>query len=158
MGMGKAMARAGTTGAILVLAVALTSLSPSRAASTRERLPDDYRVIVHPSNPVRALSREFLRDVYLKKRTSWWDGESIRPAGLSPRFAARRRFASEVLKKTPAQLRAYWNQQIFSGKGVPPPEFDFHDAVIAYVHRHRGAIAFVPASVDAPGVAVVSVK
>jgi hypothetical protein len=144
--------------ASLVVAIACAGLAPGGAATTRDREADEYRVVVHPSNPVRVVSREFVRAVYLKRRTTWWDGETIRPVGVSQRFPARQRFAREVLRKSPAQLRAYWNQQIFSGKGVPPPEFDSHDAVLAYVLRHRGAIAFLPASVDPDGAVVVTVK
>jgi hypothetical protein len=156
--MGKAMARAGTTRAAVVLAIALVSLSPTRAATTPDQPPDDYIVVVNPANSIRVVNREFLRAVYLKKRTAWWDGQTIRPVGVSPRFPARQRFAREVLRKSPAQLRAYWNQQIFSGKGVPPLEFDSHDAVIAYVLRNHGAIAFLPATVDPDGAAVVTVQ
>jgi hypothetical protein len=156
--MGTAMARAGTTRAVLALSIALFSLSPTHADTTLEQLPDDYVVVVNPGNPIRVVNREFLRAVYLKKRTSWWDGETIRPVGLSNRFPSRQRFAREILRKSPAQLRAYWNQQIFSGKGVPPLEFHSHAAVIAYVLRNHGAIAFLPASVDPDGAAVVTVQ
>jgi hypothetical protein len=62
------------------------------------------------------------------------------------------------VKKTPAQLKSYWNQQIFSGKGVPPPEADTASAVISYVLAHKGAVGYLPANVEARGVKVVKVK
>jgi hypothetical protein len=58
------------------------------------------------------------------------------------------------MRKTLTQLRSYWNQQIFSGKGVPPPELDSEAAVIRYVLSNRGAIGYLPPGVN-PGAAKV---
>lgn len=149
------MAGAGKTGKILLLvAIATSAIATGHAATDQRPQPDDYQVIVHPSNPTRALGRSFLRSVYLRKTTTWPSGETIRPVGLGKRFPARERFAREVLNKSPAQLRSYWNQQIFSGKGVPPPELESEAAVIQYVLRNRGAVGFLPAGID-PGEAVL---
>lgn len=157
------MAGRGKTYAMLALLAAaafanLADLTSGHAASADARPPDEYRVIVHPGNRQRALTRSFVRSVYLKKTTAWWDGQTIRPVGLSRRFPARERFVREVLNKTPAQLRAYWNQQIFSGKGVPPPDVDSEAAVIAHVLRNPGAIGYLPATADPGSAAVVNVK
>jgi ABC-type phosphate transport system substrate-binding protein len=111
---------------------------------------DDYKVIVHPDNPVTSVDRGFLRDAYLRKVTDWTGDGPIRPIDLAKRFSVRERFLQEVLKKTPAQLKIYWNQQIFSGKGVPPPEADSTAAAVAYVLATPGAIAYLPIDAD-PG-------
>ncbi len=152
------MAWAGKTGAVLLLVIALGALATGHAATELGPPADDYHVIVHPSNPVRTIGRSFLRSVYLKKTTTWPSGETIRPVGLGKRFPARERFSREVLNKSPSQLRAFWNQQIFSGKGVPPPELDSEAAVIIYVLRNRGAIGYLPAGVDPGEAALVTVK
>jgi hypothetical protein len=146
-------------GAAMVLAAvaqaaAVDASATGHAAGPTEQRADDYLVIVHPSNPARTLTRSFVRSAYLKKTVSWPNGETIRPVGLNQRFEARQRFAREALLKSPTQLRAYWNQQIFSGKGVPPPEVDSEAAVIAHVLRHRGALGFLSATAD-PGRATV---
>lgn len=117
-----------------------------------------FVVIVNPDSSVGALDRDFLRDVYLKKATEWGDGETIHPIDLSARFAAREQFVETVLRKTPAQLRAYWNQQIFSGKGVPPPEADSPEAVIEFVLANKGAVGYLPADVDPGKARVVPVR
>ena len=109
-----------------------------------------FKVIVNPENPVGTVERDFLRDAYLKKSSEWSDGETIHPIDLPSRFPARDRFIDHVIRKTPAQLRTYWNQQIFSGKGVPPPEAESVADVIAYVLAHKGAVGYLPADVD-PG-------
>jgi ABC-type phosphate transport system substrate-binding protein len=105
-----------------------------------------FKVIVHPSNSVDSVDRDFLRDAYLGKATEW-GGETIRPIDLVKKYPARNQFTKHVLRKTPAQLRTYWTQRIFSGKGVPPPESDA-DAVIKYVLANKGAVGYLPADVD----------
>lgn len=115
---------------------------------------DDYKVIVHPENPVSTVDRTFLRDIYLRKATDWTGARPMRPIDLAKRFSVRDRFAQEVLRKTPAQLKTYWNQQIFSGKGVPPPEAESTAAAVAYVLANPGAIAYLPTDAD-PGKAKV---
>ena len=40
-------------------------------------------------------------------------------------------------------MRSYWQQRIFSGRGVPPPELESDEAIVAYVLKHRGAVAYV---------------
>ena len=127
---------------------------------TATAAPDErgYKVIVHPDNPITAVDRDFLRDAYLKKSTVWREGQTIRPIDLSTRFPQRVRFVEEVVRKTPSQLKSYWNQQIFSGKGVPPPEADSAAAVVDYVVANPGAIGYVPASIDAGRAKVVKVR
>lgn len=138
--------------ALLSAAVALglaVALAPGSRAGT-----DDYKIIVHPENPARVIDRGFLREVYLRKATDWPGIGPVRPVDLAKRFAVRERFAHEVLKKTAAQLKVYWSQQIFSGKGVPPPEADSTAAAVAFVLANPGAIAYLPADAD-PGKAKV---
>ena len=117
-----------------------------------------FKVIVNPKNRVDRVEREFLRNAWLMKEAEWGDGETIRPIDLSSKFAVRDQFTREVIKKTPAQLRSYWSQQVFSGKGVPPPEAEATDEVIAYVLANRGAVAYIPADADARGAKVVEVR
>jgi ABC-type phosphate transport system substrate-binding protein len=133
---------------LCVLALATRSLAADHA----------FKVIVHPDNPVTAIDRDFLRDAYLKKAKEWSGDGVIRPVDLTTKFSVRARFTQDVLKKTPAQLKNYWNQQIFSGKGVPPPEAESTAAVIKYVLANPGAIGYIPANMDAGGAKVIAVK
>lgn len=132
-----------------VLAAIIACLAPGALAGD-----DAFKVIVNPENPVTSVDRDFLRDAYLKKTVEWGNGTALRPIDLSTRFPQRERFTQDVVRKTPSQLKSYWNQQIFSGKGVPPPEVDSVEDVIAYVLEHPGAVGYVPASAD-PGRAKV---
>jgi ABC-type phosphate transport system substrate-binding protein len=137
-----------------VVAIALMGLAGAPVAG------DDpgFKLIVNPSNPVDSVARDFLRDAYLKKATEWNDGEVIRPIDLAPKFPERDRFTEQVIRKTPAQLRTYWNQQIFSGKGVPPEEADALPEAIGYVLKHRGAVAYIPRDADPGGAKVIRIR
>ena len=88
----------------------------------------------------------------------WSGGDTIRPIDLATKFPVREQFVRRVLKKTPAQLKTYWNQQIFSGKGVPPPEAGSPNDVLSYVLAHPGAIGYVPVDVESREAKVIEVK
>jgi hypothetical protein len=131
--------------AIHIALVAVAMLWCSRPAIADDA---DFKIIVHPESSIDHIDRTFLRNAFLKKTSTWASGKTIRPIGLTSKFPARTRFVSDVLKKTTAQLKSYWNQQIFSGKGIPPPESDSVASVVAYVLANQGAVAFVPANAD----------
>ena len=138
-----------------VAVLALLTLGLASASSAGEA---HFKVIVNPKNPITSIDRDFLRGVFLKKESDWNHGETIRPVDLSAKFVAREQFTHDVLRKTAAQLRSYWNQQIFSGKGVPPPEADSPRDAIAYVLANPGAVGYLPADVDPGGTKVVEVR
>jgi hypothetical protein len=150
------------TTTIVALAIAAFGFGTFGTASTEGRAGGadrgQYKVIVHPRNPATWIAHGFLRDAYLKKELEWRDGQTILPVDLATRFPVREQFTHEVLNKTPAQLRSYWNQRIFSGKGAPPPEADVSAKVIAYVLANSGAIGYLPADLDPGGAKVIEVR
>lgn len=117
-----------------------------------------FKVIVNPKNPITNIDRDLLRNAFLKKEAVWHNGETIRPIDLSSKSTVRVRFTRVVLKKTAAQLKTYWSQQIFSGKGVPPPELPTPADVISYVMANPGAVGYVPADVDPRSARVIEVQ
>jgi ABC-type phosphate transport system substrate-binding protein len=141
--------------ALLVVALIV---APVRARPAGAAAAEGFQLIVHPDNPIGEVDRDFVRDAFLKKATSWRGGEAVRPVDLGKKFAAREQFTRDVLRKSMPQLKRYWSQQIFSGKGVPPPEVDTEKAMIAYVLGARGAIGYLPAGADAGGAKIVKVK
>ena len=136
-----------------VVALALLVLGVARASLADEVR---FKVIVHPDNPAETVSRDFLRDAYLRKATDW-NRATIRPIDLASKFPVRAQFTREVIRKSPSQLRTYWNQQVFSGKGVPPPEVDSPAEVIAYVLANPGAVGYLPMDVDPGGAKVIRI-
>jgi ABC-type phosphate transport system substrate-binding protein len=127
--------------------------------STRSIAADDrFELIVNPENPVTEVDKDFVRDAFLKKATTWGSGDALRPIDLPSKLAVRDRFTHDVIRKTPSQLKNYWNQQIFSGKGVPPPEADSVEQVIGYVLANPGAVGYVPVGTDVRGAKVIRIR
>jgi ABC-type phosphate transport system substrate-binding protein len=140
--------------AACVLAIAASFDVAARAESADE----DLRVIVNPSNSTTAVTREFLASAFLKKTTRWEHGETIRPVDLPQASVVRRTFTANVLRRSVSGVRNYWQQNIFSGRGVPPPELESQAAVAEYVAKHAGAIGYVSRSFELRQVRALSVR
>lgn len=130
----------------------------SSAADSETRAGAAYQIIVNPANRVSSVDRAFLSNVYLKKVATWRNDWTVRPVQLSRRFPLRDQFTREILKKSPSQLRSYWNRQIFSGKAVPPLEFETQEDVIKYVLANKGAIGYVAAGTSPRGAKIVRLE
>ncbi len=139
------------------LLLAPTALSLAALAQPRPGLPA-FRVIVHPSNPVASVDRKFLADAFFKKTTRWSHDEVIRPVDQRSDSAARNRFSEEVLRRSVDAVRNYWQQIIFSGRDVPPPELDSDEEVVKYVLKHHGALGYVSGGANLNGAKVVTVQ
>lgn len=127
----------------MTLLLGLTALATSVSAEEARPPAPAYRIIVHPKNPASSVERTFLRDAFLKKATRWPHDKVIHPADLASSSAARARFSNDVLGRSLAAIKAYWQQRIFSGRDVPPPELDSDEKVVAYVLKHEGAVGYV---------------
>jgi ABC-type phosphate transport system substrate-binding protein len=138
----------------LLLMSTLAQTEPAPPPSPSPPAPA-FRLIVHRSNPVTELERRFVEDVFLKKIKSWHNGDAVRPVDLEPNSPVRRRFTEVVLRRPLAAVRAYWQQRIFSGRDVPPPELDNDQQVLRYVARYPGAIGYVSGGARLDGVKAV---
>lgn len=138
------------------LGVALFALCATVFADPRPT--SIYVVIVEPSNELTSVERKFLEDIFLKKITRWPNGSAVRPADLAPNSAVRRKFTEEVLNRSVEAVQGYWQQRIFSGRDVPPPEFDTDHDVIDYVLKHAGGVGYVSGAADLGGAKVLVVR
>jgi len=114
-------------------------------------------VIVNSSNPVSTLSRQEASALFLKKKPKWQSGDAVMPVDLPEDAATRDAFSREVLGKPTTAVKAFWQQMIFSGRNVPPPERRTDDDVIAYVRSTPGAIGYISGAGPVWGVKVVSI-
>jgi ABC-type phosphate transport system substrate-binding protein len=126
----------------LLLLVAVVALGPSPVAAQQ-----GYVVIVNETNGVSTLSAEELSRVFLKKthRLSNGGGLDVVPVDLPESAPAREAFSAAVHGKPVSAVHAYWQQQIFSGRAVPPTEKGSDDQVVAFVRSTPGAIGYVSA-------------
>jgi ABC-type phosphate transport system substrate-binding protein len=117
-----------------------------------------YVVIVNPKTSVTRVDRKLLEDVFLRRTTRWPDDTPIRPVDLAPDTRVRVRFSEEILSRSVASVRNYWQQRIFTGQGLPPPELPDDDAVVSYVLGHPGAIGYVASGTALNGARPVEVR
>jgi hypothetical protein len=150
----------------LVAAVVPTTLAtpavPAPAAlSASAPAPDqaraELRVIVNPSTPVDALTRDQLSRLFLRKVARWTSGTPVLPVDLDESAPARDAFTRAVHRRTVPMITSYWQRQIFSGRQLPPPAKPSEADVVAYVRATPGAIGYVSAAADVHGVRVLAV-
>jgi hypothetical protein len=140
----------------LLLAAWLGSRGFTRAEA--QPAPPAYRVVTHPANPDSSVERKFLAHAFLKKATTWSDGETIHPVDLPGGSPVRRRFSEDVLERPVGAVRSYWQQLIFSGRALPPPELESDEAVLRYVSKHAGAVGYVSGTADVRSAKVLIVR
>lgn len=133
-------------------------LSPHPIDWARAEEAPAFVIIVHLENPAAAVDRKFLSDAFLKKITRWQSGEVIRPVDQMAGARVRSQFSEGVLTRTVAAVRSYWQQRIFAGRDVPPPELQSDDHVLKYVLRHKGAVGYVSASAKVEGAKVIRIE
>jgi ABC-type phosphate transport system substrate-binding protein len=139
----------------------LLLLSLAAALGVRDATAGDgpsFVVIIHPQNPYPTLDRSFLADAFLKKTTRWPNGDVIKPVDLPGDSSAREHFSNEVIRRSVPAVKSYWQQIIFSGRDVPPPELSAEDEVVKYVLAHPTAVGYVSRSARLGDARVVTIR
>jgi hypothetical protein len=144
--------------ALATTTLLLVVLQAWGTASPRSRPGVGYVIIVNKRNAENEIDHQFLEDAFLKKVTRWPNDEVIRPAELVESAPARHRFSREVLERSVEAVKGYWQQRIFSGRDVPPPEFGTDQEVIDYVLKYEGAIGCVSTDANLDGVKILTIK
>ena len=117
-----------------------------------------FVVIVNPDNPTSSIARNALSDIMLKKVTKWSDGQTAKPVDRDAGSFVRGRFSQMVHRKSVAAIKSYWQQQIFSGRAVPPVELRSDAEVVAHVQRTYGAVGYVASSASLGGTKALTVR
>ena len=102
-------------------------------------------VIVHPSKDVTMNSKDVGR-LFLGKMKSFPNGDKVIVVDQSDESEVRDEFMSKVLGKTAQQVKAYWSQQIFTGKGVPPKQMRSSSEVKELVSQNPAIIGYIDSS------------
>lgn len=116
---------------------------------------DRFYVIVNGANSLSSMEDKEVSKLFLKKSVLWPNGQPVVPVDQSERSSVREIFSKEIHGKTTASLQAYWQQQIFSGRNIPPPEKSSDSEVIAFVKANLNAIGYVSAQPSDAGVKVL---
>ncbi len=124
---------------LLIITAALGLLGPSAAQAQQT----GFQIIVHADNPVTSITAADVSGMFQKKVTSWSNGRSVVPFDLDGDSQVRERFSRTVHRRSAGAIKAYWQRQIFAGRGVPPVERNSDAEVLASVAADPGAIGYV---------------
>lgn len=135
--------------AVLLMAVA----APVRTAAAQ-----DFKIVANNAVTAASISADVLAKVFLKQANKLPDGSAATPVYQSKLSATRIAFDKAILGKSVAGVETFWQQQIFSGKDVPPAAKNSDDDVITFVKSTPGGIGYVSAGAVVAGVKVIAVK
>lgn len=114
----------------------------------------EVAVIVNPSN-AQVLSDKQIARMFMGKLKSYDNGQTVVAINAKGNSSSRKEFEQKVLKKSSAQVKAYWSKLIFTGKGTPPKELTSAQQIIETVATEPGAIGYVDASAVTTAVKVL---
>lgn len=134
------------------IAVFLVTLFTTGAA-----LADGYKIVVNPSNTLSKATKSEISDYLLKRKVKWPDGTPVIPIDQPEKSAVRTAVLRNLFGRSATAIKSYWQQQIFSGRAVPPLEKTSDQEVIAFVETTPGAIGYVSPGADVRKLTVVNV-
>jgi ABC-type phosphate transport system substrate-binding protein len=141
----------------IILPLALMALA---LAAPRTLAAQRYVVVVNPRNPVSRLSTMQVSYLFIGKLQTWnINGElkAALPVDQAPDSPIRTVFSQRVLRKSVSETEAYWRQELYAGRNVPPPQQSEAEA-LETVRTNVGAIAYVSDKADLKGVKVITVQ
>lgn len=150
--------RFGVLGASICFLLLALSAADSDAGAESAKAPS-YRIIVHRDNPADSISKVKISQLFLKKSSRWDHGPETEPVDRDSDSPVRESFSRAVHGRSVSSIKNYWQrqQQIFSGRGVPPPEVSSDADVIAHVKSRPGGIGYVSPNAKLDDVKVVRV-
>jgi ABC-type phosphate transport system substrate-binding protein len=141
---------------VAVLSAMIWSLA---AAALPADVATGFKIVVNAANPTTALSRDQIARLFLKKTTSWPGGQTAVPIDQPTSAGPRHAFTKGVLQQDTDDVVAYWNREIFSGRGRPPFTKGSDADVIAFVRANPGAVGYVAADATlGDGVKVLKIQ
>ena len=102
----------------------------------------DFVLIVNKNNALSSLSGNDAKQIYLGKKTSWNNGQSI-VLYIQQDEAVTQSFAEAVVKKTVQQFQIYWKKALFTGTGTPPIELKNDDEMKKFIAADPRGLGYI---------------
>jgi ABC-type phosphate transport system substrate-binding protein len=135
-----------------ILAFALAALAAVGATAAEQSI-----VIVNPSNPTATMRKAEVSRLFLKQTATWANGTKVLPIDLASTSHTREAFTRTVHGRSVEAILAYWNQKMFSGAEVPPPQKTSDKEVIDFVRANPGAVGYVSSSAPVQQVKILRI-
>ncbi len=124
--------------------------------SSLNGLASDIKIIANSSVAADSISVRELKSVFLGEKNRM-GGAHIEPV-LEKSGPAHEVFLQRYLGQSDFELQTHYRSLVVTGQGAMPKELSSDADVVNYVSQTRGAIGYVSAETDAPGVKVLSVS
>jgi ABC-type phosphate transport system substrate-binding protein len=118
-------------------------------------LEADVVAVVSAKNPITALDKSQVADLFLGKTNRFPNGVQALPIDQAEGLAARDEFYDKVLGRTSAQMKAYWSKIIFTGRGQPPPSVSSDIEMRKRISENPSAIGYIDSSLVDSSVRIV---
>jgi len=125
---------------LAALGAAVLLIVPSHAAAQPE-----FVVVVNKENPIKSISLNDLRRIFMKQMRMWPHGESIVPVDWDATSEIRQEFSRRILGRSVREMAEYWVQQSIAQGLSPPSTQRSARAVLRFVASVPGAVSYVPA-------------
>lgn len=118
-----------------------------------------FKVIINSSVQYSRLTTKDISNIFLKKMTRWPEnGMIIHPVDQIDDSVVRINFSNIIHGRKVEAVKAYWQQQIFSGREIPPLEKNSDEEVIKYIEKKKYSIGYVSKSVDLTQYNVIAIE
>lgn len=105
----------------------------------------EIAVIVHPSNTV-TLSPHSIARIFLGKQKTFTGEIKAIPLDQNINTRIYADFSRTVLRRHPQQVKAYWAQQLFTGKGTPPRSVSSAEELKSLISQNPSFIGYIDAA------------
>lgn len=126
---------------ILMLVAAILAVGASAGHARAQA----YVVVTNAASGVSSISKADLAKAFMKKNPK------LAPVDLAKSSAVRDAFSQAVHGRSAAAIASYWQQQLFGGSEVPPPEKGSDAEVLAFVKSTPNGIGYVAAGTAVSG-------
>jgi ABC-type phosphate transport system substrate-binding protein len=123
--------------ALITLALGLVLSAAVRA---------DVVAVVSSKNPLTALSKSQVADIFLGKISRFPNGTLAAPIDQEEGSAARAEFYATFAGKSPVQIKSHWTKIIFTGRGQPPVAVSSDAEVKHLIAANPLAISYIERS------------
>ncbi len=104
---------------------------------------EDIVVVVNPQNSVQSLSRGEIIDLYMGRLRQFPGGEPAAAVDYLSEAPIRTAFYHQLMRRSLAQVNAYWARLLFNGSARPPLKVAGAGDVITAVASDRSAIGYI---------------
>lgn len=118
----------------------------------------DTMVVANSRVTDSSLSGDQIKAIFLGQMTSWPSGAKVEFVTLKDSSEIHEDFLKKYVGRSSAQFSNYWKQQVFTGKGRMPKQFESETKLLEYVSATDGALGYIAAGTAKGAAKTISVK